>query len=393
MGDNLPPISDSPRSSKGLASRRKGPSLKTGFTSIEQQVDTPREAIAANTVNKSTKITIDGQTISVDPSDIEVVRQLGKGAYGIVEQVRHKPSSIEMAVKRTAVSQEQKRFLMDMDVLDKADDCLYIVKFYGALFWEGDLWIFMEIMDSSLDKFYRQAYEKCRREISTTTSSSSSPLSSSAVTTSTSTKQPTNSTSDSSFLSSSSSSSPPPPIPENVLGKMAYCIVKALHHLHGIQIIHRDVKPSNVLINRLGQVKLCDFGISGPLVNSVAKTMEVGCKPYMAPERINPPSNTSGYDIRSDVWSLGMSMLELAIGQFPYHFDRNNFFNLLKKICTEEPPKLPPNRYSLDCEDFIHKCLQKNYKERPSYAMLLEHRFLIKHMNEDISDYVSSVID
>lgn len=77
----------------------------------------------------------------------------------------------------------------------------------------------------------------------------------------------------------------------------------------------------------------------------------------MAPERINPPVNRPGYDIRSDVWSLGMSMLELAIGQFPYKIVGTNFFNLLKQICTEAPPKLPPNRYSVDCDDFINKWL------------------------------------
>lgn len=78
---------------------------------------------------------------------------------------------------------------MDMDVLVKTVDCSYIVKFYGALFWEGDLWIFMEIMDSSLDKFYRQAYETARKDCEnltttnqdtkSTTSSSSSPSSTS----------------------------------------------------------------------------------------------------------------------------------------------------------------------------------------------------------------------
>ena len=60
-------------------------------------------------------------------------------------------------------------------------------------------------------------------------------------------------------------------------------VVKALHYLHTeLHVIHRDVKPSNILINRKGQVKICDFGISGHLVDSVAKTIEAGCKPYMA---------------------------------------------------------------------------------------------------------------
>lgn len=120
----------------------------------------------------------------------------------------------------------------------------------------------MEILDASLDKFYKLAYK---------------------------------------LHPDSSGSSPA--IPEAVLGRIAASVVGALHYLHTLKVIHRDVKPSNILINRHGQVKLCDFGISGYLVNSVAKTFEAGCKAYMAPERLVP--NQTGYDIRSDVWSLG----------------------------------------------------------------------------------------
>lgn len=248
---------------------------------------------------------------------VQVVKELGRGAYGIVEHVRHVGSQVEMAVKRiTAVSQEQKRLLMDMDVLMKGVACSSIVKFYGALFSEGDLWIFMEKMDGSLDQFYKLAF---RQEAEQAGDSAERPL------------------------------------PETVLGKIAANVVKALHYLHSIKVIHRDVKPSNILINRAGDVKLCDFGISGYLVNSVAKTFEAGCKPYMAPERINPDRNRQGYDIRSDVWSLGVTMLELSIGKFPYP-PANSFFEQLKRVCTDEPPRLPADLPFTDqYRDFIDK--------------------------------------
>lgn len=72
-------------------------------------------------------------------------------------------------------------------------------------------------------------------------------------------------------------------ISEDILGKIALAVVSALHYLYSkLRVIHRDVKPSNILINRMGEVKMCDFGISGYLVDSVAKTIDAGCKPYMA---------------------------------------------------------------------------------------------------------------
>ncbi|MEQ2272569.1 Dual specificity mitogen-activated protein kinase kinase 6, partial [Xenotaenia resolanae] len=168
----------------------------------------------------------------------------------------------------------------------------------------GDVWICMELMDTSLDKFYKQVIEK-------------------GLT-----------------------------IPEDILGKIAVSIVKALEHLHSnLQVIHRDVKPSNVLINTQGQVKMCDFGISGYLVDSVAKTMDAGCKPYMAPERINPETNQKGYNVKSDIWSLGITMIELAILRFPYD-SWGTPFQQLKQVVEEPSPQLPADQFSPDFVDF-----------------------------------------
>lgn len=65
------------------------------------------------------------------------------------------------------------------------------------------------------------------------------------------------------------------------------CVFVCTAHSPSHQCLYPDVKPSNVLINTLGQVKMCDFGISGHLVDSVAKTMDAGCKPYMAVSQTN----------------------------------------------------------------------------------------------------------
>ncbi|KTG45464.1 hypothetical protein cypCar_00000770 [Cyprinus carpio] len=145
------------------------------------------------------------------------------------------------------------------------------------------------------------------------------------------------------------------PIPEAILGKMTVAIVKALLYLkekHGV--IHRDVKPSNILLDAKGQIKLCDFGISGRLVDSKAKTRSAGCAAYMAPERIDPPDPSKpDYDIRADVWSLGISLVELATGQFPYKNCKTDF-EVLTKVLQEDPPVLPLSMgFSPDFQSFV----------------------------------------
>jgi serine/threonine protein kinase len=142
-------------------------------------------------------------------------------------------------------------------------------------------------------------------------------------------------------------------------------------------VIHRDVKPSNILISRNGHVKICDFGISGYLVDSVAKTVDAGCKPYMAPERINPMGDPSKYDIRSDIWSLGISLVELATGTFPYE-RWGDPFSQLKQVVVNDPPILPndTSRYSPELQDFVVQCLRKEYTDRPHYTGLLQHPFI-----------------
>ncbi|NXX20713.1 MP2K7 kinase, partial [Podargus strigoides] len=186
------------------------------------------------------------------------------------------------------------------------------------------------------------------------------------------------------------------PIPERILGKMTVAIVKALLYLkekHGV--IHRDVKPSNILLDERGQVKLCDFGISGRLVDSKAKTRSAGCAAYMAPERIDPPDPTKpDYDIRADVWSLGISLVELATGQFPYQNCKTDF-EVLTKVLQEDPPLLPPAMgFSGDFQAFVRDCLTKDHRKRPKYNKLLEHTFIKRYetLEVDVASWFKDVM-
>ncbi|NXD00339.1 MP2K6 kinase, partial [Certhia familiaris] len=274
------------------------------------------------------------QNFEVKADDLEPISELGRGAYGVVEKMRHMPSGQIMAVKvEEGKGREGKMLCFNTWV----SACFTV---------QGDVWICMELMDTSLDKFYKHVIDK-------------------GLT-----------------------------IPEDILGKIAVSIVKALEHLHSkLSVIHRDVKPSNVLINTQGQVKMCDFGISGYLVDSVAKTMDAGCKPYMAPERINPELNQKGYSVKSDIWSLGITMIELAILRFPYD-SWGTPFQQLKQVVEEPSPQLPAEKFSAEFVDFTSQCLKKNSKERPTYPELMQHPFFTLHESKetDVASFVKLIL-
>lgn len=129
---------------------------------------------------------------------------------------------------------------------------------------------------------------------------------------------------------------------ERVLGKIAEGVLHGLTYLHSKKIIHRDIKPSNILLCRNGEVKLCDFGVSGDYGTNGAANTFIGTSYYMAPERITGQS----YTITSDVWSLGVTLLEVAQHRFPFPADgtdsqpRAGLIDLLTYIVRQPVPKL-----------------------------------------------------
>jgi len=257
-----------------------------------------------------------GTTFSISLDEVDTLDELGKGNYGTVYKVRHsrpkmrrpglglagnkatpgsptlkasndgknesspasKPASgtgIIMAMKEIRLELDDAKFaaiIMELDILHRCASP-YIIDFYGAFFQEGAVYICIEFMDGgSIDKLYGDG------------------------------------------------------VPENILRKITLATTMGLRSLKDDHnIIHRDVKPTNILINTRGQVKICDFGVSGNLVASIAKT-NIGCQSYMAPERIssggvaqagaNPGGGT--YSVQSDIWSLGLTIIECAMGRYPY---------------------------------------------------------------------------
>ncbi|KAG8006512.1 Dual specificity mitogen-activated protein kinase kinase 4, partial [Nibea albiflora] len=340
------------------------------------------ERLRTHSIESSGKLKISPeQHWDFTAEDLKDLGEIGRGAYGSVNKMVHKPSNQIMAVKRirsTVDEKEQKQLLMDLDVVMRSSDCPYIVQFYGALFREGDCWICMELMATSLDKFYKFVY--CSLD---------------------------------------------DVIPEEILGKITLATVKALNHLkENLKIIHRgkktasvnlianlqsplhgpplfalplDIKPSNILLDRNGNIKLCDFGISGQLVDSIAKTRDAGCRPYMAPERIDPSASRQGYDVRSDVWSLGITLYELATGRFPYP-KWNSVFDQLTQVVRGEPPQLSNSderRFSPKFISFVNVCLTKDESRRPKYKELLKDPFIqmYEERSVDVAGYVCRLLD
>ncbi|XP_056121313.1 dual specificity mitogen-activated protein kinase kinase 5 isoform X2 [Rhinichthys klamathensis goyatoka] len=278
------------------------------------------------------KILTNGQ---INEHDLQYQEQLGHGNGGTVYKAYHLLGKRIVAVKVIPLDitvELQKQIMSELEILYKCDSP-YIIKFYSAFFVENRISICTEFMDGgSLDVYWR--------------------------------------------------------IPEHVLGRIAVAVVKGLTYLWSLKILHRDVKPSNMLVNTRGQVKLCDFGVSTQLVNSIAKTY-VGTNAYMAPERISGEQ----YGIHSDVWSVGISFMELVLGSFPYPQIQKNQgslmpLQLLQCIVDEDPPVLPVGQFSEKFVHFITQCMRKQPKERPAPNNLMDHPFIVQY-NDGNTEVVS----
>jgi mitogen-activated protein kinase kinase len=326
VGPPLPSSSDS-----GSASQQPPSDTGSAFNKYSKIIDTQK-----GTLNFENKAVIhgggieftSGTSFSISLDEVDTMDELGKGNYGTVYKVRHsrpkmrRPgqglrgnmctrqstssissiasddstasapavtgTGIVMAMKEIRLELDDAKFaaiIMELDILHR---CIspFIVSFYGAFFQEGSVYICLEFMDGgSVDKVYGEG------------------------------------------------------VPEGVLKKITLSTVMGLKCLKDEHnIIHRDVKPTNILVNTRGQVKICDFGVSGNLVASIART-NIGCQSYMAPERIsgggvaqaganNPGGGT--YSVQSDIWSLGLTIIECAMGRYPYPPETyNNIFSQL----------------------------------------------------------------
>ncbi|CAO4385392.1 unnamed protein product [Caenorhabditis nigoni] len=297
-----------------------------------------------------------GEVHEFERHHLEEMELLGNGSFGVVRKMLHIPTGVEMAVKKItlltngpddAFNKSMQRFRLEVEATKAASNCDEIVRYYGITFHEGVAWMCMELMDLSLDKLYMIAHDIQSEDV-----------------------------------------------PEQILGAVAVATIRALDHLKtSHHIIHRDIKPSNILLNRSGGVKLCDFGICGYLQNSVAQSIDVGCRPYMAPERLAP--NADGYDIKSEVWSLGITMVEVANGKYPYDgFMDAPILDQVRMVVYGDPPILNPERdTSMQMKMFIAQCTIKDRRLRASFedlkrtSVFKDYTHSIEH-KEIVGDFV-----
>ncbi|KAJ9664262.1 MAP kinase kinase (MEK) [Coniosporium apollinis] len=268
--------------------------------------------------------------LDLKAENLVVLKELGAGNGGTVSKVMDAATKAVMARKIIHVEAKKeirKRIVRELQIMH---DCQseYIVQFYGAMLNDtGDVIMCMEYMDcGSLDSISK-AFG---------------------------------------------------PVRVDVLGKISEAVLGGLTYLwRQHRIMHRDIKPSNILVNSKGHIKLCDFGVSSELEGSIAETF-VGTGTYMAPERIQG----SPYTVKSDVWSVGLTLMELAIGKFPFSGgdDRDGeaggpqgILDLLQQIVGEPAPRLPKSdAFPSILEDMIAKCLLKNPNQRPTPQELYE---------------------
>mmetsp|Transcript_68743 Transcript_68743/g.109081 ORF Transcript_68743/g.109081 Transcript_68743/m.109081 type:complete len:338 (+) Transcript_68743:86-1099(+) len=279
-------------------------------------------------VSPDTGIEVDGHEYRLSPHDIQLDRDtmLGTGASGVVQAGVHKPTGMRVAVKTVKVDNREKREQMLAEIMGliQAEGCPYLVQWYAGFVARdtGFINIVVELMD-------RGSLADLRRRLDGAG------------------------------------------VPEEHLACIAAQIVRGLRHLQSRKLLHRDVKPANILVNHEGQVKLTDFGISKDLncTVGVAATF-VGTATYMSPER----ALGKEYSFQSDIWSAGMVIYELATGHYP--FPTTAFLELYECLCVQPEPRLDPGRFSPALCDFVERCLTREEARRPDATALLEHEFI-----------------
>lgn len=269
---------------------------------------------------------------SHNPEEIfDLLELLGEGSYGSVYKALHKPSKEIVAIKIVPTNGELEPIKREIQIL-KECKCDNIVKYYGSYFHSNNLWLIMEYcaVGSILDLI--QITQKTLNEYQ--------------------------------------------------IASILSLALRGLDYLHKNKKIHRDIKAGNILLDHKGNIKLADFGVSAELMNTFAvKDTVIGTPFWMSPEVISK----SKYNKKTDIWSLGITAIEMAEGEPPY----SNIHPIKAMfVIKNNPPSglSDSSKWTVEFNDFVKKCLTLDPKKRPNAYDLLKHPFIEK-MNQG-KDYM-----
>ncbi|XP_060731801.1 mitogen-activated protein kinase kinase kinase kinase 4 isoform X6 [Tachysurus vachellii] len=276
-----------------------------------------------------------------DPAGIfELVEVVGNGTYGQVYKGRHVKTGQLAAIKVMDVTEdEEEEIKLEINMLKKYSHHRNIATYYGAFIkksppgHDDQLWLVMEFCGAgSITDLVKNTKGNWLKE--------------------------------------------------DWIAYISREILRGLAHLHAHHVIHRDIKGQNVLLTENAEVKLVDFGVSAQLDRTVGRRNTfIGTPYWMAPEVIACDENPDAtYDYRSDLWSCGITAIEMAEGAPPLcdmHPMRALFL-----IPRNPPPRLKSKKWSKKYFNFIESCLVKNYTQRPTTEQLLKHPFIRDQPNE-----------
>lgn len=271
----------------------------------------------------------------------EIIGELGDGAFGKVYKAQNKETNVLAAAKviDTKSEEELEDYMVEIDILASCDHP-NIVKLLDAFYYENNLWILIEFCAGGAVDAVMLELER--------------------------------------------------PLTESQIQVVCKQTLEALNYLHDNKIIHRDLKAGNILFTLDGDIKLADFGVSAKNTRTIQRRDSfIGTPYWMAPEVVMcETSKDRPYDYKADVWSLGITLIEMAEIEPPHH--ELNPMRVLLKIAKSEPPTLAqPSKWSSNFKDFLRKCLEKNVDARWTTSQLLQHPFVTVDSNKPVRELIA----
>ncbi|KII65849.1 Serine/threonine-protein kinase 3/4 [Thelohanellus kitauei] len=259
-------------------------------------------------------------------ASFRLMDKLGKGSYGAVFKAIHASSDTTVAIKQVSLGSDIKEIIKEISIMQQCDS-KYVVKYFGSYYEKSILHIIMEYCAAGSVLDVMKVLKKT--------------------------------------------------ISEEQIGRILSDVLQGLEYLHLRRKLHRDIKAANILLSDDGTAKLADFGVSGQINETIAKRSTVVGTPYwMAPEVIQE----DGYEYKADIWSLGITCIEMAEGRPPF-YELNPMRAIFMIPNLPSPSFADSSKFSDNFIKFVSECLRKTPKDRSNSTQLLRHPFISKYKN------------